>query len=250
MPRYFLEISYKGTNYSGFQVQENAKTVQSTVEDAMRTLFRDPIALTGSSRTDSGVHALQNFFHFDTGFDIRQKSLYNLNAILPADIAAVALYSVQDDSHSRFGAVGREYKYFICNKKDPFLVDRAWHYPFKIDQNVLVEAAQLVRDQDDFIAFSKRNTQVNNFRCKIERSEWTSEGGCLVYHVRANRFLRGMVRALVSSMMKVARGTITLEAFQSMLQSKEQSSADFSAPPQGLFLTRVIYPEGYMRLLP
>jgi tRNA pseudouridine38-40 synthase len=247
MPRYFLELGYKGTNYSGFQVQKNAKTIQSSVENALQTLYRQPFSLTGSSRTDAGVHALQNFFHFDTDLVLQPKGLYNLNAVLPPDIAAKAIYRVADDAHSRFGAIAREYRYFICNKKDPFLIDRAWHYPFKMDEDLLKKAAQLVKDQQHFIAFSKRNTQVNNFICKIELSEWTYESGCLVYNVRANRFLRGMVRALVSSMLKVARGTISLDKFNTMLNSKEQSSADFSAPAQGLFLTQVIYPAGYLK---
>jgi tRNA pseudouridine38-40 synthase len=246
MPRYFLEVSYKGTNYSGFQVQENAKTIQSSVENALQTLFREPFRLTGSSRTDAGVHAIQNFFHFDTDIILRQKAVYNLNAILPPDIAATGIYTVADDGHSRFGALGREYQYFVCKRKDPFLVDRAWHYPFKIDQGLLAEAAQLVNDQHNFIAFSKRNTQVNNFNCRVEKSEWREEAGSLVYNVAANRFLRGMVRALVSTMLKVARGTITLDEFRALLQEGAQSSADFSAPAHGLFLTRVVYPDGYL----
>jgi tRNA pseudouridine38-40 synthase len=246
MPRYFLEVSYKGTNYSGFQVQPNGITIQSSLEKALYTLYKQPFALTGSSRTDAGVHALQNFFHFDTELPLQQQSLYNLNAILPADIVAKTCYKAGDEAHSRFGALAREYKYFIYNKKNAFLNDRAWYYPFRINEAVLIELAQLVRQQHHFIAFSKRNTQVKNFNCGIELSEWKEESGCLVYHVRANRFLRGMVRALVSSMLKAARGTITVDQFKDMLESGEQSSADFSAPAQGLFLTRVIYPAGYL----
>jgi tRNA pseudouridine38-40 synthase len=247
MPRYFLELSYKGTNYSGFQVQENAKTVQWEMERALETLYRVPLSLTGSSRTDSGVHARQNFFHLDFDHQIRGKEIYNLNAILPADISATAYYAVDPDAHCRFGAEAREYKYFIYSQKNPFLDDRAWYYPFTINHQLLTEAAQLVAGHTDFIAFSKRNTQVNNFRCTIHQSAWVEEAGCLVYHVKANRFLRGMVRALVSSMLRVGRGTVLLDDFRSILETGTQSAADFSAPAHGLFLEKVHYPEGYLR---
>jgi tRNA pseudouridine38-40 synthase len=246
MSRYFLELSYKGTNYSGFQVQENAKTIQSEVTLALQTLYRQPFNLTGSSRTDAGVHAIQNFFHFDTALELAQKEIYNLNALLPQDIAVTAYYKVDPEAHSRFSALGREYNYFIYNTKNPFLYDRAWYYPFNIEEGLLHKAAQLVSENRDFTAFSKRNTQVNNFHCAIAVSEWKREGDCLVYHVEANRFLRGMVRALVSSMLRVARGTMTLEDFGRLLTNGERSSADFSAPAHGLFLIKVAYPPGML----
>jgi tRNA pseudouridine38-40 synthase len=249
MPRYFLEVSYKGTNYSGFQVQENAKTIQSSVETALQTLYKKHFALTGSSRTDAGVHALQNFFHFDTEIALRQKDLYNLNAILPIDISAKAYYIVGADAHCRFGAVTREYNYFIYNKKNPFLDDRGWYYPFTIDQEILRKTAQLILHHHHFIAFSKRNTQVNNFNCSILLSEWRQESECIIYNVRANRFLRGMVRALVSTMLKAARGTITIQHFNELLMGNKQAAADFSAPSHGLFLTKVIYPPAYITLI-
>ncbi len=247
MPRYFLEVSYEGTNYSGFQVQENAKTIQSSVEAALQTLFKEQIHLTGSSRTDSGVHALQNFFHFDTQLVLTQKAIYNLNSILPPDIAAIAVYIVSHDAHCRFDGVRREYKYFIYSKKSPFLQDRAWYYPYKIDQDILSKAAKIIESHQDFIPFSKRNTQVNNFNCQMHTSFWSAEGDCLIYNVSANRFLRGMVRALVATMLKTARGNYTLDQFKSIITSGKQASADFSAPAHGLFLTQVVYPEGCLK---
>ncbi len=242
MPRYFLELSYKGTNYSGFQVQKNAKTIQGEVEAALNVLYKEKFDLTGSSRTDAGVHALQNFFHFDSGRIIHSKDIYNLNAILPADIAVSSIYNVADDAHCRFGALSREYKYFIYNQKDPFLKDRAWYYPFKIDETLLHQASELVHFHSSFIAFSKQNTQVNNFDCNILMSKWVYENNCLIYNVQANRFLRGMVRALVSSMLRVARGTCTLHEFEMLLHSSQQATASFAAPAHGLFLTQVVYP--------
>lgn len=249
MPRYFLELSYKGTVYSGFQVQENARTIQWEVEKALETLYRQRIALTGSSRTDAGVHARQNFFHFDTEGPVAQQQVYNLNALLPADIAVKAFYQVEADAHARFSAISREYNYHIYNKKDPFLYDRAWYYPFKIDEAKLHEAAQLVLHHTHFPAFSKRNTQVNNYVCSIQLSDWRNENGCYIYTVRANRFLRGMVRALVATMLKVARGSLTIEGFQRILDSAEPSLADFSAPAHGLVLYSVKYPDGLLQSL-
>lgn len=241
MPRYFLELSYKGTAYSGFQVQENAHTIQGEIEKALLTLFKTPFDLTGSSRTDACVHANQNFFHFDSETEILQKNIYNLNAIVPADISIKGIYPVPDTAHCRFDAVSREYNYFIYKEKNPFLNDRAWQFPYPVDLNILQEAAQAIMQYKDFTSFSKRNTQVKTFICAIEASEWVQEGPLLIYRVRANRFLRGMVRGLVGTMLKVGRGQLDMEGLRSVIEAKDCSKADFSTPPQGLFLNRVIY---------
>ncbi|HLP36503.1 tRNA pseudouridine(38-40) synthase TruA [Lacibacter sp.] len=243
MPRYFLELSYKGEGYSGFQVQQNAVTIQAEVEKAFRIFFRKEVELTGSSRTDAGVHALQNYFHFDWNDGFPQASVYNLNAILPPAIVIKSVKEVKPDAHSRFHATAREYKYFIYDKKNPFIDDRAWYLPYTLDESLLNDCAQLVKNNLDFSAFSKRNTQVKTFQCSIAVSEWIKEDGCLVYHVQANRFLRGMVRGLVGTMVRVARGTMTFEAFETLLTQKALAAADFSAPAKGLFLVRVNYPE-------
>lgn len=249
MPRYFLELSYKGTAYSGFQVQDNAPTIQFEVEKALHTLFRQGFELTGSSRTDAGVHAFQNFFHFDTELDITAKSVYNLNAILPPDIAVHGIYPVPATAHARFDAVAREYKYFIYHKKNPFLPDRGWMYPFPLQLDLLQQAAGIIKEYRDFTSFSKRNTQVNNFNCTIEYSHWEKEGEVLVYRVRANRFLRGMVRGLVGTMLKVGRAQTPVAAFREIIEAKDCSRADFSTPAQGLFLNRVYYNDTLKPLL-
>ncbi|QNA45337.1 tRNA pseudouridine(38-40) synthase TruA [Lacibacter sediminis] len=243
MPRYFLELSYKGEGYSGFQVQQNAITIQEEVEKAFRIFFKKDVELTGSSRTDAGVHALQNYFHFDWDDGFPQASVYNLNAILPAAIVIKSVKEVKPDAHSRFHATAREYKYFIYDKKNPFIDDRAWYLPYTLDEALLDACAQKVKNNLDFSAFSKRNTQVKTFQCSISVSEWISEDGCLVYHVQANRFLRGMVRGLVGTMVRVARGTMSLDAFEALLAQRTLASADFSAPAKGLFLVGVSYPE-------
>jgi len=245
MPRYFLELKYKGTAYSGFQVQHNAVTVQSVLEEAMAIYFRRKINLTGSSRTDAGVHALQNYFHFDLEDDIPDRFLYNINAMLPGDIAVIRLQRMKEDAHSRFDAVSREYAYYLYDVKDPFLADRAWFYPFPLDRGRLSRMADIIKEYEDFTSFSKRNTQVKTFRCRIEASGWTQEEHGLVYRVRANRFLRGMVKGLVGTMLLAGRGKIGEADFRKIMESKDCTMADFTPPSHGLFLCSVNYPPGY-----
>jgi tRNA pseudouridine38-40 synthase len=250
MPRYFLEVSYKGTNYSGFQTQKNANSIQDEVEKAFLILQKEKVLLTGSSRTDTGVHALQNFFHFDSdsplhlwrgtkGEGDEAKFVYKINAILPGDIVVKSIFPVSPDAHCRFDAVSREYKYFIYREKNPFLNDRAFYFPYKLNMENLQKAAAILKRYEDFTSFSKRNTQVKTFTCQIQTSEWLLENGCLVYHVKGNRFLRGMVRALTATMLKVGRGTIDLEEFAHIIEAKDCTQASFAVPPHGLFLTSV-----------
>lgn len=243
MQRYFLELAYKGTAYSGFQIQDTGVTIQLALTDALQTICRQDFQLTGSSRTDAGVHAEQNYFHFDTDIAFTDKMVYNLNAVLSKDIAVKQVRRVKDDSHCRFDATSRSYRYRIHQYKDPFLTDTVWLYPFKIDRALLDEAAAIIMEYTDFTSFSKRNTQVNNFNCKIEMSQWVERDGQLIYEVRSNRFLRGMIRGLVATMLKVARGSISISDFKSILEAKDCSKADFSAPAHGLCLIQVAFPE-------
>lgn len=241
MQRYFIELAYKGTSYSGFQVQDNANTIQQEVAKALEILFRRSFALTGSSRTDSGVHAYRNYFHFDTEPDISAGVVYNLNALLPADITAKGIFPVPPGAHCRFDAVAREYRYFVYTKKDPFMADRGWLYSYPVDFDRLQEAAGIIKEYNDFTSFAKRNTQVKTYQCTIVHSEWTVSGNTLIYQVRGNRFLRGMVRGLVATMLKMGRGQLNVEEFRQILTAKDNTRADFSAPPQGLFLLSVDY---------
>ena len=245
MARYFLEVSYKGNNYSGFQKQDNANSIQAEIEKAMAVFYRAPFMMTCSSRTDTGVHAMQNFFHFDFEAEITQHSLYHINSILPADIVVKNIFRMKDDAHCRFDAISREYKYYIFRKKSPFLQDRAYYYPYTLDVEKLNQAAQSILKYKDFTAFSKRRTQVKTFECSIIKSEWIIENDCVVYYVRANRFLRGMVRGLVGTMLHVGRSKMGLEGFEKIIQGKDASKADFSVPGHGLFLVKVNYPENY-----
>lgn len=246
MSRYFIELSYKGTQYSGFQSQQNTpQTIQSKLEKAFEILQKDKIELVSSSRTDAGVHALQNYFHFDYNNKVHAQFVYKMNAILPADIVVKNIHRLADKAHSRFDAVAREYKYFIYSKKNPFLRDRAFYFPYTMDIEKLKEAAEIIKEYTDFTSFSKRNTQVKTFICTILESEWQQENDCLVYHVKANRFLRGMVRALTATMLRVGRNKISIPEFRKIIEAKDCTLADFAVPAHGLFLVKVIYPSNF-----
>lgn len=249
MPRYFIELSYMGTRYSGFQVQHNANTVQAEMEKAMEILLKEKVVLTGSSRTDAGVHARQNYFHFDTGAKIGFDSLkgksafvYNINAILPGDIAVRRLLPVPASAHCRFDAVSREYHYYIYRRKDPFLAGRAFFFPYTLDFESMQKAAGILKEYSDFTSFSKRNTQVKSFDCRIMESNWEERGDQLCYRVKANRFLRGMVRGLTATMLRVGRGKLSLGDFRTIIESRDCTKSSFAAPPQGLFLMAVEFP--------
>ena len=243
--RYFLEVSYKGTNYSGFQSQKNANTIQDEIEKAFLILLKQQVQLTGSSRTDAGVHALQNYFHFDTKSKLTTELLYNLNAILPNDIVSKNIILVKDDSHCRFDAISREYRYYIYQQKNPFLKETGYYFPYSIDFEEIKKAALLIKEYSDFKSFSKRNTQVKTFECSIFESDWHLENGCLIYHVKANRFLRGMIRALTATMLKIGRGKLSLNDFKSIIDSKDCTKASFAVPAHGLHLINVQFPIEY-----
>ncbi|MEP7255958.1 MAG: tRNA pseudouridine(38-40) synthase TruA [Ferruginibacter sp.] len=238
MSRYFIEVSYKGTNYSGFQVQLNANSVQAEIEKALQIYFKQKFVLTGSSRTDAGVHALQNFFHFDSLETINDE-VYNLNAILPADIVIKKIYEVNEKMHCRFDAVSREYQYYIYQVKNPFLQDRAYYYPYSLNIDLLQQTAKEIMNHVDFASFSKRNTQVKSFLCNIHESEWLTQTDCLVYRIKANRFLRGMVKGLVGTMLQVGREKLAIDDFKAIIEAKDCTKADFSVPSHGLLLHKV-----------
>jgi len=246
MSRYFLELSYKGTAYSGFQVQANANSVQAEIEKAFLIYFRQPVPMTGASRTDAGVHARQNYFHFDFEEPVVPELVYRLNAILPQDISIGRIIPVPAKSHCRFDAESREYRYYIYGKKDPFLPDRAYFYPYPMEWKLLQAAAARIKEMTEFGAFCKRNSQVKHHRCTIFESEWQKEGECLVYRIRANRFLRGMVRGLTGTMLQTGRGSLSLEEFEKIATEKNRSKVNFNVPARGLFLENVRYPEGLM----
>jgi tRNA pseudouridine38-40 synthase len=246
MARYFIQVSYKGTNYAGFQIQKNANSIQAEIVKALKIFFKIDFTLVCSSRTDAGVHALNNYFHFDSdilpGQDKLNKISYNLNAILPRDIVIKSIFRVPDNIHARFTAASRFYKYYIYQYKDPFKEDRAYYYPYRLDLAKLNEAAGLIKEYNDFTSFSKRNTQVKTFLCDLYTSRWVIEDDLLVYEVEGNRFLRGMVKGLVGTMLLVGSGKLSIVRFKKIIEKKDCLLADFSVAPSALFLINVKYP--------
>lgn len=241
MQRYFIEVAYMGTNYSGFQTQQNAKTIQFEVELALKILCKEAILLTGSSRTDAGVHAIQNFFHTESKIVFTQRHIYHLNAILPPQIVIKNIYAVSDTAHCRFDATARRYEYHIVRKKHPLLQDRSFYYPYTLDINLLEEMAIRLKSITDFKSFAKRHSQVNNFNCQIQASFWKMQDDLLIYTVQGNRFLRGMVRGLTGTMLKLAKQKTGADALVQIADAKDCAFADFSVPGKGLFLTSVIF---------
>ncbi len=245
--RYFLELMYKGTGYSGFQVQKNARnTVQEAIEKAFAILHKLEVTMTGSSRTDAGVHALQNFFHFDFDGYIDDHFRYKMNAILPKDIVIKNIYAVSPEAHCRFDAIARSYSYHIYGNKNPFLADKAYYYPYVLDIDKMQEAASILTTYADFTSFSKRNTQVKTFVCAIAKSEWKRDEQEIIYQVKANRFLRGMVKGLTGTMLHAGRNKISIDQFKKIIEAKDCRLADFSVPGHGLFLTEVQYPADFL----
>jgi tRNA pseudouridine38-40 synthase len=241
MPRYFIEVAYMGTRYSGFQEQVNSNTIQAEVTRALEIYCRGKIPLTGSSRTDAGVHAYQNFFHFDIDKPIEKAVIYNLNALLPYDIVVKNIYPVNDEAHCRFDAVSRTYQYRIIRQKDPFYFGRAYYYPYSVNTEILQQAAAMMSSFTDFTSFSKKHTQVKTFNCTIEKSSWVFTNGLWQYEVTANRFLRGMVKGLVGTMLRLAKTQAGMQELQDIFEKKDPAAADFSAPSEGLFLQQVQY---------
>lgn len=243
MSRYFLELCYDGAPFGGFQIQNNVDTVQGAVQAAMKTLYRADIELTGASRTDAGVHALQNFFHFDTDITITQKQVYNLNAILPNAIVIKAIYEVPNEAHARFDATIRSYIYKMHTQKDPFLEGRSWYYPFPLDINKLEEATQTLLNFTNYESFSKKNTSVNTFECSVSKAFWQVEGTHLYFNIESNRFLRGMIRGLVGTLLQVGRGQISIDQWLDIVASHNEQRVDFSTPAYGLYLSSIKYPD-------
>ncbi|GAB2788837.1 tRNA pseudouridine(38-40) synthase TruA [Rhabdobacter roseus] len=242
--RYFIECSYQGTRYNGWQKQPNALAVQQVLEEVMQKVLRQPIELVGSSRTDTGVHAEQQFAHFDLPGPLPEvgKVVNSLNGLLPHDIAVRQLLQVPPDLHSRFAATHRCYEYRIIRHKSPFQYQQAYLFRPALDVVAMNEAAALLLRYDDFESFSKIHTDVKTFRCAINEAQWVLHGEALVFRVRANRFLRGMVRALVGTLLEVGLEKRTVADFEQVILAKNRKQAGAQAPAHGLFLTEVGYP--------
>ncbi len=241
--RYFIELSYNGKNYHGWQIQPNAITVQETLEKALSLLIDEAILVIGCGRTDTGVHASQFFLHFDTNQEIDKKKLkFKLNAFLPADIAIFQIFKVKDEAHARFDAVSRSYEYRVSLKKNPFLTDTALKIEeSKIDIMAMNSAALLLLQYENFKCFSKSKTDVKTYNCDISQAIWKKEGDLLIFCITANRFLRNMVRAIVGTMLDIGFEKINKQDFKEIIESEDRSRAGASAKAHGLFLTEVVY---------
>jgi len=243
MPRYFLDISYKGTNYHGWQKQVNANSVQAEIESALSTMFQSEVAIMGSGRTDTGVHARQQIAHFDGESELETSELaFKLNRILPNDIVINGAKEVHAEAHARFDATMRSYEYFLHQKRNPFKVGTSYYYSNTLNIKKMNLAAEMLIGEQDFQSFSKVKTEVNNFICNIKIAEWKLYNDSLVFCVTANRFLRGMIRALVGTLIEVGLGKMTPEDFKKVIDIKDRTKAGRAVPPEGLFLSEVKYP--------
>lgn len=241
--RYLLQLAYKGTRYHGWQKQHNAISVQSVLEEKLSLIVGENIETLGCGRTDTGVHAKDFYAHFDSTKTLDlNRMVYKLNQLLPNDIVALNLLEVSSDFNARFDAISRTYEYWITQKSNPFLVELAWYQYGKLDIHRMNEAAKLLIGKKDFQCFSKVHTQVDNFICELTFAHWDIQGEKLVFTITANRFLRNMVRAIVGTLMEVGKGKLSVQDVQDILDSKNRCEAGQSVPAQGLFLTRIDYP--------
>jgi tRNA pseudouridine38-40 synthase len=242
--RYFIELSYDGTNYHGWQTQPNAVAVQQVLDKGLSTVLRQPIETLGCGRTDTGVHAKEFFAHFDCEPMANDPSLMvrSINSVLPNDIAIKNIFPVHAEAHARFDATLRSYQYHIHFNKDPFKHGYSWLLRDVPDLDLMNQAAAIIMQHIDFSCFSKSNTQVFTNNCKISRAQWvTADDGSIVFHISADRFLRNMVRAIVGTLIMVGRKEITPEAVRAIIESKNRSNAGASVPACGLYLTEVKY---------
>jgi tRNA pseudouridine38-40 synthase len=245
LQRYFLKLSYKGSNYHGWQCQDNAKSVQSELNDVLSKFLGHQVQTMGCGRTDTGVHARAFFAHFDTVVKIEnhQAFIFKLNKMLPFDIALHSLFEVHQKAHARFDALSRTYEYTISREKDPFALESSYYVFGPLDIDLMNQASELLKEFVDFSAFSKSKTQVMTNNCKIFYANWTEQNQKLIFKIKADRFLRNMVRAIVGTMIQVGSKKLSLEAFRNVILSKNRSKAGYSVPAEGLALVNIEYPK-------
>lgn len=245
--RYFLQLAYRGTNYHGWQRQPNGLSVQEVLETALTTVLREPIAIVGSGRTDTGVHAGEQYAHFDTDASLPAHLLRSLNSMIPPDVAIYDCFPVRTDTHARFTALSRYYQYHISRRKDPFREGLAYVFTLPLDVDRMNEAAGKLRLHTDFESFSKVKTDVRTFNCRIDWAYWEEKPtGDLVFHIRADRFLRGMVRAIVGTLLAVGQERLGVDDFERIILARDRKQAGHAAPAEGLSLIGVGYPEAVL----
>ncbi|MEZ4853854.1 tRNA pseudouridine(38-40) synthase TruA [Flavobacterium sp.] len=241
--RYFIEFAYNGKNYFGYQIQPNAISVQETLEKALSLMLKEKISIVGAGRTDSGVHAKEMFAHFDFDKEIETPTLLKkINSFLPKDIVIYNFIKVHNDAHARFDATQRTYEYYIHTFKDAFITDGSWYYHQNLDIAAMNKACAILFEYTNFECFSKVNTDVHTFNCKIYEAHWVQNENQLKFTISADRFLRNMVRAIVGTMINIGIGKISLTDFRKIIESNDRSQAGFSVPAHGLYLVKVKYP--------
>tara|TARA_Y100000815_G_scaffold135321_1_gene121981 strand:- start:905 stop:1648 length:744 start_codon:yes stop_codon:yes gene_type:complete len=242
--RYFIELSYNGKAYHGWQNQPNAITVQEVLEKALSTILKSEISIVGAGRTDAGVHASQMFAHFDYDENFDAKDLvYKLNSFLPKDVAIQQIFKVKPEAHARFDAVSRTYHYKVSTSKNVFDYDFAYEVQLPLNVDAMNKACKILFEYRDFQCFSKSNTDVKTYNCDIKEAYWTSNNNQLIFTITADRFLRNMVRAIVGTMVNIGLGKLKPEDLHAIIKSKDRGEAGFSVPAHGLYLTEIVYPE-------
>lgn len=246
--RYFIELSYNGAAYHGWQYQPNAKSVQEVVETSLSTLLKEEISIVGAGRTDAGVHADQMFAHCDALAQISNGDLiFKLNSFLPKDIAIHNIIEVHDEAHARFNAISRTYIYRISLKKNVFTFNNSYYLKAKLDVDKMNEAAKILLDYRNFKCFSRSNTDVNTYNCNIIKAEWTLDNDELVFTIKANRFLRNMVRAIVGTLIDVGSDKTNIDQFHEIIKSEDRTKAGASVPGYALYLTAIEYPKHILK---
>ena len=246
--RFFIQFSYFGKAYHGWQYQPNAITVQEVLENGMSKLLNSPVSLMGAGRTDTGVHAKEMYAHFD--IDVLEnisEYIFRLNSFLPNDIAVDRIFEVEDDAHARFHATARTYEYKIDKKKDPFSTDLAHFVKKDLDVVQMNNAAALLLGKKDFECFSKSNTDVYTNICDLREAKWEQKNDKLVFTITADRFLRNMVRAIVGTLINVGLGKYPADYVNTILKSKDRTKAGVSVPAKGLYLTSIVYPNTILK---
>ncbi|MBD2754315.1 tRNA pseudouridine(38-40) synthase TruA [Spirosoma validum] len=242
--RYFLQLAYRGTTYHGWQRQPNGLSVQEVLETALTTILRQPIAIVGSGRTDAGVHAGEQFAHFETDATLPDQLLRSLNSLIPPDIAVYDCFPVRADDHARYTATYRYYQYQIIRRKDPFREGLAYLFNPSLNVARMNEAAGKLLEHIDFESFSKVKTDVRTFNCQIDWAYWEEKPNHdLVFHIRANRFLHGMVRAIVGTLLAVGQERLSVDEFENIILARNRKQAGRAAPAEGLSLVEVGYPD-------
>ena len=246
--RYFIELSYNGTAYHGWQYQPNATSVQEVLEQSLSTLIKEKIGIVGAGRTDAGVHAAQMFAHFDTISEFFVEDLiFKLNSFLAKDIAIHNIFKVPDEAHARFDAISRTYTYRISLQKNVFTFNNSYYLKNALNIERMNDAAKILYQYKNFKCFSKSNTDVNTYNCTIMMAEWSRVNDELVFTIKANRFLRNMVRAIVGTLIEIGSGKMDAEHLHDIIKSEDRTKAGASVPGYALYLSQIEYPKHILK---